>query len=975
VKYFFSNNRYSVVLYLQLCLVVVLLSGLVTGALAEGVLQSARNIPVIRSVDVVVIGGSVAGVSAATAAAEKGADVFLAAPRPYLGEDLCATLRFRLEPGRTLETQIERDIFASGMDATPLHIKRTLDKALLNAGVDFLFGSYVTEILRDAQNQPCGVVIANRAGRQAVIAKVIIDATDRAWTCRIAGAVALSWSGGETNFRRVVITPGDSKDKIAVEHELSLPMPDLHFASFAEAEQAARDLTFTEKQFRASETMFQVPSDPIVCRRNAAEWSSMHNPATSHFQPADVDRMYVLSGCAGMPRDVAADLLQPASMAQIGKLVGIAAAAEAGRLPEPRNVRLSVHAATGETGGDIREILRGARPTDSGLSTVPSARCSVPILADYDVVIVGGGTSGAPAAVAAARRGARVLVLEYQEGLGGVSTLGLIGRSYHGLNVGFSKEVPFPNEEYTIAYKMEWYRREIRLAGGDIWFGVLGCGAWIDGHQVRGVVVCTPEGRVVISADVVIDATGNADVAIAAGADYLYGATEAGDIGLQGTGMPRRPLRGSYVNTDYLLVDESDMVDVWRTLVSTRQMMETTVYDIGTLIQNRERRRIVGDHVMSYMDQIAGRTYPDAIVYSSSDYDSHGYPTSRFFGLLPHDDKSRRENHPAPGGSCFTPYRCLLPRGLEGILVTGLGISMERDATALMRMQLDIQNQGYAAGVAASMASRAGVTPRRIDIHTLQQHLVEKGNLPESVLNHEDSFPLSTELIKQAVINLRYARNPVAAGHSLAVILTHREVALPLLRQAYNSTDEEAGKLIYAKVLGFFGKNEALPTLLESVTMITDWEDRILQGIMAEYAHLPTPQDGIILALGYAGDWSVTPALLELLARLDASVTLSHHRSLALALENLRNPAAAQPLAQLLNKPGMRGHAMTQLEPVYDREMDQRRRLGALREIVLARALYRCGDYQDVGKTILREYQNELRGLFARHANAVLSSE
>jgi hypothetical protein len=89
------------------------------------------------------------------------------------------------------------------------------------------------------------------------------------------------------------------------------------------------------------------------------------------------------------------------------------------------------------------------------------------------------------------------------------------------------------------------------------------------------------------------------------------------------------------------------------------------------------------------------------------------------------------------------PYRCLLPKGLEGILATGLGISMHRDAIPLVRMQACIQNQGYAAGLAAAMASRDGVPLRGIDIRALQRKLVEIGNLPEEVLQQQDSLPMS----------------------------------------------------------------------------------------------------------------------------------------------------------------------------------------------------------------------------------------
>ncbi len=56
------------------------------------------------------------------------------------------------------------------------------------------------------------------------------------------------------------------------------------------------------------------------------------------------------------------------------------------------------------------------------------------------------------------------------------------------------------------------------------------------------------------------------------------------------------------------------------------------------------------------------------------------------------------------------------------------------------------------------------------------------------------------------------------------------------------------------------------------------------------------------------------------------------------------------------------------------RAPDQRRRKGALREIVLARALYHCGGWEDLGKTILAEYADDVRGLFARHARVVLEA-
>ena len=1098
---------------------------------ARSAMESQRQLPIAYSVDVVVVGGSTHAVAAAAAAAGKGATVFLAAPRPYLGEDLCATLRLSLPPGEAPATELGRRIFAPSLDGlpieglpfsyetdrpaaakhsdtqppsvltdgqrthasahsvqydgsvtitadlgsvrllqnvrlfafektddygvaavhvqagaakadcqpigktdrrvvrketarwsliemampvacraryvkvlverpencrrlllselvieadegdavvsdtpatTPHRIKSTLDHELLRAGVQFLHGCYATDVLVDNAGKPAGIVMANRAGRQTVVAGVIIDATDRAAVARMAGAHAREWPGGALEFERVVLEDGKGGKLHAVRHRLDIAMPDGSYASFARAEQEARDRTYQDGQLRASAFLFHVPVDSIVCRTTAAEWSVGALPDIGHFQPRGVDRLYVLSGCADIPRSEAKRLLRPLGLVEAGERVGAAAAMEAQALPARSGLRVGAAQKQSPDRGRVREILHGTRPTDRGLQTIPSPARSVPVLAEYDVVVIGGGTSGAAAAIGAARRGVKTLVVEYLEGLGGVGTLGLIGKPYHGKETGFGAEVPFPDKEHNVEHKMEWYRRELSKAGADIWLGALGCGALVEGGRVVGAVVATPQGRGVVLAHTTIDATGNADVAVAAGASHMYGANEKG-IALQGTGLPVRPLDRYYVNSDYLLVDESDMVDVWRALVGTREAMGGDVFDAGTLIQTRERRRVLGDHVLRYLDQIVGRTYPDSIVFSASDYDSHGYPSHPYFALIPHDEKSRAANHPAPGGTCYTPYRCLLPKGLDGILVVGVGISMERDASAMVRMQRDVSNQGYAAGVAAAMAAESGCTVRGIDVRALQRHLVETGALTEEVLSHQDSLPLPASAVREAVADLSTALNPSAAARPLAVVLLHQEAARPLLKAAYASATGEA-KLTYAKALGVLGDPSVVDTLADALDDVREWDAKILQGVAAEYAHLPTPIDALILALGSTRDPRALPSILRKLETLDAGTTLSHHRAVALALERIGDPAAAKPLADLLSKPGMRAHAMAALEPLHNREREKRRRTGPLRQIVLARVLYRCGDYEGLGEQILREYLRDIRGLFARHAQAVLDA-
>ena len=125
--------------------------------------ESARRIPVAYSVDVVVVGGSAHAVAAATAAARSGARVFLAAPRPYLGEDLCATLRLELEPGSKPTSQLGRKIFAAP------------DGIVLRGGTPFTYKTSVPSAAKHRDTQPPSV-LADGRGTSASTESVQFDA-------------------------------------------------------------------------------------------------------------------------------------------------------------------------------------------------------------------------------------------------------------------------------------------------------------------------------------------------------------------------------------------------------------------------------------------------------------------------------------------------------------------------------------------------------------------------------------------------------------------------------------------------------------------------------------------------------------------------------------------------------------------------------------------------------------------------------
>ncbi|MEA3225267.1 MAG: FAD-dependent oxidoreductase, partial [Planctomycetota bacterium] len=482
------------------------------GLSAESVHQSSRQVPVVREVDLVVVGSTLGAVAAAAEAAEEGAKVLLVGSRPYLGEDICATMRLWLDKGEALQGELASRIFSGKRTTKPIHVKQTLEAALLEAGADFLLCCYPTDILVDDNGDPAGIVIANRAGRQAVISKVIIDATDRAVVARLAGAKRRPWGSGKLRCKRVVLggkstrgavparqIPAGIKAKgqelLYYEYSLDLDLGDGGFPALAEAEQQARGVTYRNGQLRSAEWLFFVPPDSIIGEPTPAETRAGSLPPLQHFRVEGCRRLYVLSGSADIPREQVQACLSPDRFERIGRMVGKAAAQQARQTGAPVNVSVKAGSAPPAGNGDVREVLRGLRPTDRATKAVSAIACGVPILAEVDVVVIGGGTSGACAAIGAARHGVDVLVVEYQEGLGGVGTMGLIGRPYHGQQLGFTKEVPFCDKEHNTEYKMEWYRNEIRNAGGRIWLRVLGCGAYVDGDVVKGAVVVTPMGR------------------------------------------------------------------------------------------------------------------------------------------------------------------------------------------------------------------------------------------------------------------------------------------------------------------------------------------------------------------------------------------------------------------------------------------------------------------------------------------------
>ena len=949
--------------------------------------QSEREIPIAYEVDVVVIGGCSAGVAAAVAAAQQGAKVFLVAQETYLGEDICGNFRYW---NGDQSTELGRKLFGNGQP-TPMYVKRTLDQELINNKIGFLFSTFVTDLVIDSSQQPSGVVIANRSGRQAIVAKTIIDATPRAMAARMSAAHFTHYPSGLQSFNFVVVGNNpksgnglsiiNSKENIkkgevtypVTEYAIELEMSDAEWSSFAKAEQKVRDLTWDANQVEASDQLFQVPPDWMTGQKQSnLEEIDSETIGLKVFQPKKVSKLYVLGACADISRKAAAQLIRPCSFVRIGERIGHEAASNA-LTKQNKQIRIEGNRVANDVKGDIGELLDGLRPT-LNLGLIKADQSQLPILGTYDVIVMGGGTAGAPAGLGAARNGASTLVIEYLHGLGGIGTLGMIGRYYYGYRHGFTNEVDEgvkalggdnPRQkkrldEWVFDWKTEWFRSGIKKAGADIWFGVIGIGAYVENKQVKGVVVATPFGRGVVLGNTIIDSTGSADIAIAAGAGFNY--TDGYNVAVQGAGLPPKGPNDFYNNTDWTFTDDTDMIDVWSTFVVGKEKFKNQ-FDLGKLPQTRERRRMNGDFTVSVLDVYNGRTYPDTISIHESSFDTHGFTIDPFFALKP-------PAHSAAIVIAHVPLRALLPKGLDGIVVTGLGVSAHRDAMPVIRMQPCLQNQGYAVGIAASMVAKNHQAIRNVDIKELQQRLVKIGNLTEKTLTDTDNYPPSYFQVQQSAKTLTHELD------GLEIVMWDVEKGIPALTDELHRAVTPVDKLVYARILGMLDVNAGWDILQKAVDGFDAWDVGWNYRGMGQFGMSMSYLDSLVIALGKTRKQEVLNSVIRLAQMLTEESEFSHFRAIAVAFETLASEQSAKVLFDLLQMKGVTGHSMKTIEEAILKtptgSEDTSIRNNALREIILGRSLFRCGDYNNLGNQIMNEYAKDLRGHFYRHATGVL---
>ena len=879
------------------------------------------HVPIIADVDVIVAGGSISAVRSAVALAEKNVSVFVAMPRNYCGDDPGSTLDFHSAvPDLELLPHFPKEL------PRPMEVKRRLERQLVAADVPFLYRCFPVRRVEDEKGNFAGLLLASRSGFAVVRAKVLLDGSMRRWSSVVAGAPERSFVPGDYTVERILIgAPPQTADNL-------------------EVIQLNPGFSFGEEHYntyRASASFWFEKGDwPEICRVEKEMRLLCWSP----------EQVFSPDSCTfTLPSALAADFTPSEKYPFV---TDAAKALEMLKFCAPGN-DISIPGAAVER--DYAAVRFDNCPRYRKCPKIPFRLSSIHSSCRTGVIVAGGGTGGAPAALGAARTGAQVLCLESACHLGGLTTQGRIASYWFGNRRGYSCELdknvaemgentqyPAEGRRWDIEWKQHHFLRAADRGSVAIYFNSIAVGALRKGNLVTGVISASPDGCRLIESSAVIDSTGNADVAASAGALCEYAAP--GEPALQGTGVSRANPKVGYANCDYCFVSDTDALDATSAWVRGREKYAGE-FDIAAVIGTRERRRIVGELQLKPEDFLLGRCYHDTIVDAQSNFDTHGFTVHGLFLLKPTSEEPL---------TAKVPFRALLPVGLDGILVTGLGISAHRDAMPVVRMEVDVQNQGFAAGLAAGMTANANRTVRNVNMTELQRMLCSLGNLPESVLYEHDGYDPAQAVPEFAEFAEAF-RNP--------------EEALPKFRQKMFETNDPE----LAALLAFFKDESGREILVKSISDVT-WDEGWEFRGMGQFGPAASPLDAKLIALANIANGSEKSALLKLLEMLTPELAFSHFRAVASVLRKQPCSEAVPRLEELLNTPELTGNVECSFKEIIDKNSpnpcDNIQRTFQLKELYLLKALQACDPENQLALDRLKRYSQSPQYLYAAFAES-----
>ena len=412
----------------------------------------------------------------------------------------------------------------------------------------------------------------------------------------------------------------------------------------------------------------------------------------------------------------------------------------------------------------------------------------IPVSGSFDVIVAGSGPAGMAASVLAARGGARVLLIEAQGSVGGIATTGLMSHFTGTADSAIYREFlhraanknPYNKGEFTNKIDPELLKNTfyemIKEEHIELLLYTFCCDAIVENNCVCGVITESKSGRQVFFAKVIIDCTGDGDVAYYAGAEFFKGREEDGLMQpatvmfkVGGVDYSKAVFPGSFETTVYtekgelqslakeilphpaghvLLykstlpgivtcnmtnctgIDGTSADDLTKAELVCRSQMEPIVdflrkyvpgyencyiISAASLIGVRETRHFKGIKQLNEKDIIEAKQFDDAVVRGAHfNFDVHNISGS---GL----DKTGVQKEFKQQKGYTIPYGCMVPEKIDGLLLSGRNISGTHMAHSNFRAMPICAAIGEACGAAAAIAVKTGTVLRDIDPKEIQK--------------------------------------------------------------------------------------------------------------------------------------------------------------------------------------------------------------------------------------------------------------
>lgn len=428
------------------------------------------------------------------------------------------------------------------------------------------------------------------------------------------------------------------------------------------------------------------------------------------------------------------------------------------------------------------------------METVSYTR-EIPVYKRFDVIVCGAGPAGICAAVAAARQGAKVALLERYGVPGGNLTCGHVGPILGMVGKGTMRdelmallEVPDNDMIGRVGVAHDMQRAKTVLTefihheNIEVYLQTMAADALVEDHRVTGVVISTKEGLLALEGKVVVDATGDGDVAAFAGCQIEKGRED----GL----MQPVTLEFTLDNVDedrgVICIGDVDDVEFngQRFLDYCKQCaqkgmlpehlaavrLHPTVHKGERQVNTTQANGVDSTKIEDlYPAELALRGQIDTLIrffrenlpgYENCKYIASGTTTGiresrrvvgeylitaeelaagkRFDDVVVHKAEFIVDIHnPAGAGQAEEkiqyvvpydlPYGCFVPKGVDGLMTAGRCISGTHRAHASYRVMSICMAMGQAVGVAAALCARQGCQPRELDVKALQKELAALG--------------------------------------------------------------------------------------------------------------------------------------------------------------------------------------------------------------------------------------------------------